>query len=487
MQRRLVTLAALLTALVIVGGAAAQELAPITLPLPQTDGGKPLMQALKLRATSRAFAPDPLPPQTLANLLWAAWGINRPAEGKRTAPSARNWQEIEVVALMESGAFVYDAAANLLRPLARGDLRALGGVQDFVKDAPLTLVLVADGDKIQGDAAEKQALAWTDAAFISQNVYLFCASEGLATGVRLMVDRPALAKALKLRDGQIVALAQSVGFPKKPSAAAGISPEAASWYTATPVVQGVWRIDDHGADNLYLVEGSQKALLIDTGLGAADIMGFVRTLTQRPVLVVNTHGHPDHAGGNHQFAEVHASRAEFELVRQSSGRERRSASAGAMSRTPVPEPLRYRGPEHDTVLVPVSGGFVFDLGGTQLEVISVPGHTPGGVCLLDRGRRLLFTGDNDNTQEWMFLAHSTPLDRYLVTLTALRERSGEFDTLLPGHGPGLDRGFLDEQIQAVNEILDGTCKGEPFKTFAGDGRICRSGRAAIVFGPARLR
>lgn len=217
MQRRLVTLAALLTALVIAGGAAAQELAPIALPPPQTDGGKPLMQALKLRATSRAFAPDPLPPQTLANLLWAAWGINRPAEGKRTAPSAHNWQEIEVVALMERGAFVYDAAANLLRPLARGDLRHLGGVQDFVKDAPLTLVLVADGDKIQGNAAEKQALAWTDAAFVSQNVYLFCASEGLATGVRLMVDRPALAKALKLRDGQIVALAQSVGFPKKPA------------------------------------------------------------------------------------------------------------------------------------------------------------------------------------------------------------------------------------------------------------------------------
>ena len=215
MQRRLVTLAVVLTAFAAANAGAAQELSPIALPTPQTDGGKPLMQALKLRATSRAFAPDALPPQTLANLLWAAWGINRPGEGKRTAPSAHNWQEIEVVVLTAGGAYVYDAAGNALKPLVAGDLRALGGVQDFVKEAPLTLVYVADGSKIEGAPADKQALAWADAAFVSENVYLFCASEGLATGVRAMIDRPALAKTLKLRDGQIVALAQSVGFPKK--------------------------------------------------------------------------------------------------------------------------------------------------------------------------------------------------------------------------------------------------------------------------------
>jgi nitroreductase len=215
MQRRVLTTAALLTALVLAAGAGAQELALIALPPPQTDGGKPLMQALKLRSTSRAFAPDPLPPQTLSNLLWAAWGINRP-DGRRTAPSAHNWQEVDVYVLLASGAYVYDAKANALAPIARGDLRALGGVQDFVKEAPLTLVLVADGDKIQGAGADKQAIAWADAAFVSENVYLFCASEGLATGVRAMIDRPALAKALRLREGQMVALAQSVGQFKRP-------------------------------------------------------------------------------------------------------------------------------------------------------------------------------------------------------------------------------------------------------------------------------
>jgi nitroreductase len=195
-------------------GGGAQDLAPVSLPAPQTQGGMPLMQALKARATARAFAPDPLPPQTLSNLLWAAWGINRPREGKRTAPSTRNWQEIDVLVLNATGAYVYDAAGHSLKPLVGGDLRALGGTQDFVKEAPVTLVLVADTSRMQS-GPDTQSLAYADAAFVSQNVYLFCASEGLATGVRASVDRPALAKALKLRDSQLVVFAQSVGFPKK--------------------------------------------------------------------------------------------------------------------------------------------------------------------------------------------------------------------------------------------------------------------------------
>jgi nitroreductase len=194
----------------------AQELAPGQLPAPQTDGGKPLMQALALRSTSRTFGPGPLPPQTLSNLLWAAWGINRPKEGKRTAPSARNWQEIDVDVVTANGAYVYDAAGNVLKPVVPGDVRALAGVQDFVKDAPVTLVFVADTARMKGAQADmQQTYAWTDAAFLSENVYLFCASEGLATGVRAMVDRPALGKALKLGPTQIIALAQSVGSPKK--------------------------------------------------------------------------------------------------------------------------------------------------------------------------------------------------------------------------------------------------------------------------------
>lgn len=196
--------------------AAAGDLKSVQLPPPQTEGGKPLMQALKLRSTSRSFAPDPLPLQTLSNLLWAAWGINRPGEEKRTAPSPHNWREIDVLVVDARGAWRYDAAANTLVPLVAGDLRALTGTQDFVKEAPATLVYVADQARMWGSRAEeREPYAWADAAFISQNVYLFCASEGLATGVRAWVDRPALAKALALRADQSVVFAQSVGFPLK--------------------------------------------------------------------------------------------------------------------------------------------------------------------------------------------------------------------------------------------------------------------------------
>jgi nitroreductase len=196
--------------------AGAEALKPVNLPPPRTDGGKPLMQALKLRATSRAFAPDPIPLQTLSDLLWAAWGINRPSEGKRTAPSARNWQEIDLLVVDARGAWRYDAGTNTLEPLVAGDLRALTGGQDFVKDAPLTLVFVADPARMKGsDDATRQPWAYADAAFISQNVYLFCASEGLATGVRAMVDRPTLAKVLGLGADRIIVFAQSVGFPRR--------------------------------------------------------------------------------------------------------------------------------------------------------------------------------------------------------------------------------------------------------------------------------
>jgi SagB-type dehydrogenase family enzyme len=194
----------------------AEEPPAVPLPPPQTDGGKPLMQALKLRASARAFAPDPLPAQTLSNLLWAAWGVNRPGEGKRTAPSARNWQEIDLYVVMDKGAYLYDATAHQLKPVVSGDIRATAGTQDFVKDVPLNVVFVADRKRMKDARPEQvEAYAMADAAFVSQNVYLFCASEGLATVVRASVDKAAFAKAAKLADDQLVVFAQSVGYPKK--------------------------------------------------------------------------------------------------------------------------------------------------------------------------------------------------------------------------------------------------------------------------------
>lgn len=195
---------------------AAQELTPIPLSKPQMDGGRPLMQVLKARSSSREFRSEKLPEQVLSNLLWAAFGVNRPESGKRTAPSAKNWQEIDIYVAAAEGLYVYDAKAHILKPVLAGDIRALTGTQSYVKEAPVNLVYVADLAKT-GDAGreEKDLYTGADTGFIAQNVYLYCASEGLAAVVRGSIDRPALAKAMRLRPDQKITLAQTVGYPKK--------------------------------------------------------------------------------------------------------------------------------------------------------------------------------------------------------------------------------------------------------------------------------
>jgi len=205
---------ALLLTLVVCTVLQAQDLKPIQLPAPQTDGGRPLMQVLKERKTQREFSPEKLPVQVLANLLWAAFGINRP-DGRRTAPSAMNWQEIDIYVAMGDGLYLYSAKANRLEVILAQDVRAATGTQAFVATAPVDLIYVADLSKTGQAGSQAELFTGADAGFISENVYLFCASEGLATVVRGSVDRAALAKVMKLRPDQRILLAQSVGYPKK--------------------------------------------------------------------------------------------------------------------------------------------------------------------------------------------------------------------------------------------------------------------------------
>lgn len=193
-----------------------QELEEIKLPNPQMDGGRPLMQVLKDRHSSREFSTDELPLQVLSNLLWAAFGINRPDSGKRTAPSAVNWQNIDIYVALSKGLFLYDAKENILRPILAEDIRVATGTQSFVKDVPVNLIYVADFSKIPRQTEEvKNFYSAAHTGFISQNVYLYCASEGLATVVRGLIDRESMAELMKLRPEQKVMLAQSVSYPKK--------------------------------------------------------------------------------------------------------------------------------------------------------------------------------------------------------------------------------------------------------------------------------
>ncbi len=219
---RTILFATLLTAASAFAGDDAKSIA---LPKPKTEGGMPLMQALAERRTGREFSSEKLPLQTLSDMLWAAAGINRPDSGRRTSPTAKNCQEIDVYVAMAEGVYLYDPKENKLAPVVAGDIRALTGKQAFIKDAPVNLIFVADLAKMGNcQPKEQEFYAATDTGYVSQNVYLYCASAGLATVVRGYVDREPLAKAMKLRPEQRIILAQTVGYPKKKADAEKTAP-----------------------------------------------------------------------------------------------------------------------------------------------------------------------------------------------------------------------------------------------------------------------
>jgi SagB-type dehydrogenase family enzyme len=186
----------------------------VSLPAVRLPSGMSLEVALQERRSMRAFLPDALPLDTVASLLWCAFGINRASRGGRTAPSAHDWQETEVYAVLPEGSYRYDARKHRLMLVSAEDLRALTGTQDFPATAPLNLVYVADFDRMVGaPAAEREFLAGVASGCIAQNVYLACAALGLGTVVRALIDRRALAPALRLEASQRITLAQSAGLP----------------------------------------------------------------------------------------------------------------------------------------------------------------------------------------------------------------------------------------------------------------------------------
>lgn len=191
----------------------------ITLPPPDKKGGKPLMQVLNERQSTRAFEDRALPLEVLSSLLWAAQGVNREDPDYRTAPSSRNSNEIEIYVILPDGAYLYEPEPHKLTKVMPGDLRAATGTQEFVAYAPLNLVYVANQSKQPGDfdARRKLTTACADVGFIGQNVYLFCASAGLGTVFRAMLDADILQQRLKLQPFKKVLYAQSVGYPAPPA------------------------------------------------------------------------------------------------------------------------------------------------------------------------------------------------------------------------------------------------------------------------------
>ncbi len=186
----------------------------ITLPAPLREGGASLAEALDKRGSSREYRSDPLPLATLSGLLWAANGINRQGTG-HTAPSALNAQEIDIIVALPQGAYRFDAKAHALELVCASDVRRVTGYQDFVDTAALDLVYVADHGRMKRvPVAQRNSFASVAAGAIAQNVYLYCAGQGLSTVLRAWIDREAVSTALGLPHDQEVLLSQTVGFGK---------------------------------------------------------------------------------------------------------------------------------------------------------------------------------------------------------------------------------------------------------------------------------
>ena len=220
----------------------------------------------------------------------------------------------------------------------------------------------------------------------------------------------------------------------------------------------VYLIDDAGASTCFLVTGSEKALLVDTANGYEDLQAIVRTLTDLPVIVVNTHGHGDHIFGNVYFDEAWLHPADNALYDMFFGYAKEQLEQNGLKPCPV-KPLEI--------------GQIFDLGGVQLEVVDLKGHTAGSIGLLDKAGRILYTGDGLNVHIWMQLDHSLPIATLLETLRALKEKhGGDFDYVAHGHARELrDKEILDWMIQGCEDILAGrTENDQPYQFFGGTAR-----------------
>lgn len=231
-----------------------------------------------------------------------------------------------------------------------------------------------------------------------------------------------------------------------------------SLYRVEKIADGTWRIDEGGLDALYVVEGNDRAVLIDTGCGTGNLDALVRSLTHKPYDVYLTHGHVDHAGGARQFARVHVHPGDIELARSITREGRLSYAASVCGK----EPENMMADGDFPVVEPLSDGDRVELGGRTLEVMATPGHTAGSVCFLDRDRRILFAGD---TLQGLELIAAPGEDRKAV-LTAwmkkveeLKALHSDYDQIAGGHG-AVDDTNPDNLLALGRGILDGTILGQ---------------------------
>lgn len=204
-----------LTIALTIGCSNAQSLEKISLPSPQKDLPVTFMEAVANRLSTREFNPETLSAQTLSDVLWAANGVNRP-DGKRTAPSCRNFQEVLLYVLTKEGAYAYEHTAHELQPLAAGDFRGLvAGGQEAVKDAPAIILMGADMTKFGEVNPQSRTMASVDVGIVCQNINLACSALNLLTVPRATMDTLALAKELKLPETVSLIMNNPISYPVK--------------------------------------------------------------------------------------------------------------------------------------------------------------------------------------------------------------------------------------------------------------------------------
>jgi glyoxylase-like metal-dependent hydrolase (beta-lactamase superfamily II) len=258
------------------------------------------------------------------------------------------------------------------------------------------------------------------------------------------------------------------------------------------VAEKLWAISGPANDLMYLVAGSNKAMLVDTGMGIGDLAGEVKCLTNLPLLVVNTHGHPDHGGGNGNFDEIWIHPADIELMQSMCSDEYRVNDVKALLGEGHPD---YQSLIDGMVknkpyrLHTLKSGQIIDLGNRQFEVIEIPGHTPGCIGLLCSKEKILFTGDSVvETPVWLYLKHSKPVLTYWESLKKIKQREEELELLLPGHQPyPLTREHLSDLITCSEEIIHQPGIGEFTQTFAGEGLLWRYGKVSIIYDPENVQ
>jgi len=258
-------------------------------------------------------------------------------------------------------------------------------------------------------------------------------------------------------------------------------------FSCADLGNGIFAITAWMKEQIYLVLGSESALLIDTGMGIGSLRKYIESLTTLPLIVMNTHGHPDHAGGNGEFEEVYQHSADVDIYQKMCTKEYRLSDMEAVCGKAFADKESQLIPQGG-LLLPLKDRRKFDLGNRTIEIIHMPGHTPGSICLYDSSTETLFSGDTIvGVDCWLYLDHCAPLETYYKALEKLKAQNWTIQSICPGHLPTpLKPEMIDLFIGGAGRILSHSVQGTPCRTFAGAGMRYPFEGGCIIYNPDNL-